>query len=70
MQRLLSVWRDHSRTIVCLLAGTIITGAAWAVWPDGGNSWDVGSGVGTVLLAFGAEGIVNNWLRETARPEA
>lgn len=64
-----TLWRFHSRTIVCLALGTAVTGFAWSMWPDGGNAWDVGSGIGTVLLAFGAEGIVNNLFRETARPE-
>lgn len=42
---------------------------SWHLWPEGGNAWDTGSGIGTVMLAFGVEGIVNNWFREVAKPE-
>ena len=58
---MLRFWRCHSRTVVCLAAGTLITGPAWIAWPDGGSAWDVASGLGSVLLGFGLEGIVNIW---------
>lgn len=65
----MSLWRDHSRSIASPLLGAVIVAISWRTWPDGGNYWDVGSGVGTVLLAFGVEGVINNWFREVAKPE-
>jgi hypothetical protein len=62
-------WHDHSRSIISPLLGVVIVAVSWRAWPDGGNYWDVGSGIGTVLVAFGIEGVVNNWFREVAKPE-
>ena len=65
---MLHLWRCHSRTIVCLVLGSALTSWAWNRWPDGGNAWDFWGGVGTVLVGFGLEGIVNIWT-ETNKAE-
>jgi hypothetical protein len=64
-----SLWRNHSRTIVGLLAGPAIFGIALWHWPQGGPLFDGVSMVSAVLLGLGIQGLMDRWLCETARPE-
>ncbi len=65
----MKLWRDHSRTIVGLALGGCICIAARLYWPDGGPDFDIITLLGGILLAFGIQGIVDAFTRETNRPE-
>lgn len=63
------LWRDHSRTIVGLSAGSLTCAAALLRWPDGGPYFDLVTIVGGVLLSFGIQGVIDLHFCEVAKPE-
>lgn len=63
------LWRDHSRTIVGLTVGGGVCGFARLYWPDGGPDFDIVTLVGGILLAFGVQGVIDAFTRETNKPE-
>ena len=67
--RVRQLWCNHSKTIVSLAAGTLITGAARFSWPDGGVNFDLATLIGGILLAFGMQGLIDCHFREISKPE-
>ena len=67
--RIRQLWCNHSKTIVSLVAGSLITLAGRLYWPDGGVDFDLVTLVGGILLAFGIQGLIDCHFREISKPE-
>jgi hypothetical protein len=63
----MSLWRDHSLTIVMVTIGCAMTVIAFAL--DEGKWFDLWLGLGQGTLTAALLFFLSQWFRETAKPE-